>query len=177
MEIELGDTSQSLPSSPMVCVQTLHPGHHDRPSSPIHESSIQHPASFSMATGTYTQRGQSNYPSRCAHSASKTAQSHRDSSAGISRQQSASDISDAKFLISRVQSSCQGKAAYMTRAEVTTYLRQSGYKGFPFTCQFCGLWHVTSMTKKQQKALTQKIRTAKKLLDQSITPSLHEQPH
>jgi len=76
-----------------------------------------------------------------------------------------SDISDAEYLISRVSGACATKAAYTTRSEVTTYLRQTGFTGTPYACSFCGLWHVTTMPKKAQKLLMRRLRAAKKLLN------------
>lgn len=90
---------------------------------------------------------------------------HRDISEEVSEQHLAAELSDAKYLINRVSGVCAAKAAYTTRSEVATYLRQTGFTGTPYTCQFCGLWHVTTMSKKAQKLLMRKIRAAQKLLD------------
>jgi hypothetical protein len=79
-----------------------------------------------------------------------------------------SEIADAEVLINRVSGACASKAAYATRSEVATFLRQGDFNGMPYPCQFCGFWHVTTMSKKAQKTLTRKIRAARKLLD-SIT--------
>lgn len=88
---------------------------------------------------------------------------------GVSEQHQASEIADAEFLISRVSGSCAAKAAYVTRGEVSTYLRQGGFPGTPYACQFCGFWHVTTMTKKAQKTLRRKIRAAQKILNPSAS--------
>jgi hypothetical protein len=102
---------------------------------------------------------------RCAPPPPKVEHTHRDIIETIPEQQSASDVSDAEFLINRVSSSCAAKAAYTNRSEVSTFLRRTGDPGTPYTCQFCGFWHVTTMPKKAQKLLLRKIRAAKKLLD------------
>ena len=102
---------------------------------------------------------------RCDSAPPKAEHSHRDISGGLPKEQTTSDISDAEYLINRVSGSCAAKAAYVTRSEVTTYLRQTGFPGSPYACQFCGLWHVSTMPKKAQKLLLRRIRAAKKLLD------------
>jgi hypothetical protein len=103
--------------------------------------------------------------SSAPHSPPKAEQPHQISISGIPEQHPATEIADAEFLINRVSGSCATKAAYTTRSEVTTYLRQTGFPGLPYTCQFCGFWHVTTMSKKAQKTLLRKLRAAKKLLD------------
>lgn len=124
----------------------------------------------SMAKFTHLSRPRRAKPTpRCAPPSPKAEHSHRDISGGLAEQQSASDISDAEYLINRVSGACAAKAAYVTRSEVATYLRQTGYTGTPYACQFCGLWHVTTMSKKAQKLLMRKIRAAQKILDSMTT--------
>lgn len=119
-----------------------------------------------MAKFTHLSRPRRTQPApRCDPPPPQVEHPHRDVIQGVSEQQSASDISDAEYLISRVSGACAAKAAYSTRSEVATYLRQTGYTGTPYACQFCGLWHVTTMTKKAQKLLMRKIRAAQKILD------------
>jgi hypothetical protein len=81
-----------------------------------------------------------------------------------------SEIADAEVLIKRVSGACASKAAYATRSEVSTFMRRGDLNGMPYPCQFCGFWHVTTMSKKAQKTLTRKIRAARKLLDSIVTP-------
>ena len=122
----------------------------------------------SMAKFSHLSRSRrANSPPRCAPPPPKAEHTHRDIIETIPEQQSASDVSDAEFFINRVSGSCAAKAAYTTRSEVSTYLRQTGYPGTPYTCQFCGFWHVTTMPKKAQKLLLRKIRAAQKVLDSS----------
>ena len=103
---------------------------------------------------------------RCTPPPPKVEHPHREVLGGVSdHEQSAADIAKAEFLINRISGSCAAKAAYTTRNEVSTFLRQTGFTGTPYACQFCGLWHVTTMSKKAQKLLMRKIRAAQKLLD------------
>lgn len=119
-----------------------------------------------MAKFTHLSRlHRANPKPRCDPPPPKAEHPHRDIIRGLPEQQSASDISDAEYLISRVSGACAAKAAYTTRSEVATYLRQTGFTGTPYACQFCGLWHVTTMSKKAQKLLMRKIRAAQKLLN------------
>lgn len=81
-------------------------------------------------------------------------------------------FADAKYaaesLIARAKGVCAAKAAYDSRNEVTTYLRQSGFPGKPYRCPFCSLWHATTMPRQQQKTLMRQIRAASKLLNPPI---------
>jgi hypothetical protein len=108
---------------------------------------------------------------RCAPPPPKVEHPHRDISGGIpGEEQTTAELADAQYLIDRVSGACAAKAAYTTRNEVSTYLRQTGFTGHPYACQFCGLWHVTTMTKKAQKTLIRKIRAAKKLIESTASP-------
>lgn len=111
-------------------------------------------------------------PARCPPPSPEAAQPDPNSVSGVpgGAHPSPSDLSDAAYLISRVQGACESKAAYTTRREVRSFLSQTGYRGSEYLCQFCHLWHVTTMEKREQKVLTRQIRSAIKLLDSIASP-------
>jgi len=75
------------------------------------------------------------------------------------------ELIEARNFLQRLEGACRCKAAYNSRREISTFLRHTGHAGSSYLCQCCDHWHITSMTKREQKTLVRKIRAAKKLVD------------
>jgi hypothetical protein len=75
------------------------------------------------------------------------------------------ELAEARNFLQRLEGACRCKAAYNSRREISTFLRHTGHAGSSYLCQCCDHWHITSMTKREQKTLVRKIRAAKKLVD------------
>ena len=59
---------------------------------------------------------------------------------------------------------CAGKASFVTRREAKTVLNRNSYKGKPYHCQLCGMWHITSRDKGYSKRIKHRISTARRQL-------------
>ena len=66
-------------------------------------------------------------------------------------------LGDEDFL-TRARSSCTHKAAYSTRAEITTYLRNRDFPGTIYKCPFCNQYHHTTYDRCRSKAFTKRVR-------------------
>lgn len=59
---------------------------------------------------------------------------------------------------------CAGKASFVSRREAKTVLNRNSYKGKPYHCQLCGMWHITSRDKGYSKRIKQRISIARRQL-------------
>lgn len=66
-------------------------------------------------------------------------------------------LGDEDFL-TRARSTCEHKAAYSTRAEGKTFLRNHGYTGFLYKCPFCHHYHHTTYDRYRAKAFSKRLR-------------------
>ena len=55
---------------------------------------------------------------------------------------------------------CATKAAYTTRAEAVAFTRRRGYTGSPYSCPWCGFWHITTYDARRAKAFQRRLRQA-----------------
>jgi len=61
--------------------------------------------------------------------------------------------------LDRARSTCEHKAAYSTRAEAKTFLRNHDYTGNIYKCPFCGYYHHTTYDRSRIKAFTRRLRS------------------
>lgn len=66
-------------------------------------------------------------------------------------------LGDEEFL-ARARSTCEHKAAYVTRAEGRTFLRNHGYTGSLYKCAFCNHYHHTKYDRCRAKAFSKRLR-------------------
>lgn len=66
-------------------------------------------------------------------------------------------LGDEEFL-ARARSTCAHKAAYTTRAEAKTFLRNNGFKGTVYKCLFCGHYHHTTYDRCRAKQFSKRLR-------------------
>jgi hypothetical protein len=70
----------------------------------------------------------------------------------------------ANDVVNHAAGMCAGKASFVTRREAKTTLNRNGYKGKPYHCQLCGMWHITSRDKGYSKRIKHRISTARRQL-------------
>ena len=67
-------------------------------------------------------------------------------------------LSDEDFL-ARARISCTEKAAFASRAELKTNLRNHDYTGTIYKCPFCGYFHHTTYDRHRSKAFSRRLRS------------------
>jgi len=67
-------------------------------------------------------------------------------------------LGDEEFL-ARARSTCAHKAAYVTRAEGKTFLRNHGYTGSLYKCAFCNHYHHTKYDRCRAKAFSKRLKS------------------
>ena len=67
-------------------------------------------------------------------------------------------LGDEDFL-HRARSTCRHKAAYVTRAEIRTFLRRNSLSGSIYKCQICGYYHHTTYARPESKAFSKRLRS------------------
>lgn len=67
------------------------------------------------------------------------------------------DLSDEEFL-KRAKHMCTTKAAYVSRAEASTFTRRRGYAMSAYHCPWCGYWHLTTYDRARAKAFTRRLK-------------------
>ena len=71
-------------------------------------------------------------------------------------------LGDEDF-VARARSTCAHKAAYSTRAELRTFLRDHDYKGSIYKCPFCNHYHHTTYDRCRNKAFSKRLQSLLKL--------------
>ena len=66
------------------------------------------------------------------------------------------ELDDATFL-EKARAMCGTKAAYTTRPEAVAFARRRGFQAQPYTCPWCGDWHLTSHDRARAKAFTRRL--------------------
>ena len=66
-------------------------------------------------------------------------------------------LGDEEFL-ARARSTCAHKAAYSTRAEGKTFLRNNGFTGTIYKCPFCDHYHHTTYDRCRAKQFNKRLR-------------------
>ena len=61
---------------------------------------------------------------------------------------------------------CLGKASFVTRREAKTCLNRNSYKGKPYHCQLCGMWHISSRDKGYSRRIKSRISLARRRLNE-----------
>ena len=66
-------------------------------------------------------------------------------------------LGDEEFL-ARARSTCTHKAAYVSRAEGKTFLRNHGYAGSLYKCAICNHYHHTKYDRCRAKAFSKRLK-------------------
>ena len=66
-------------------------------------------------------------------------------------------LGDEEFL-ARARSTCAHKAAYTSRAEARTFLRNNGFNGTVYKCPFCDHYHHTTYDRCRAKQFNKRLR-------------------